>query len=369
MTRQHAPVGPAERAAHVPSRYRLRQLAGGAVSLLVVVGVFWYFLPQFADVSEVWQSIRSMTALEASTLAVAAVLNLASYGWVMIVTMPGLTYPQAMVVTESSTALSNTLPAGSAVGIATSAAMYSSWGFSRSRITVSLLVSGLWNNFAKLALPVVALAGLAVAGGVSAGRLLAAAAGVAGLVGAGVVLFAVLHTEATSVRTGRVAGRLVSALRRPLGLGPVQGWEHATAKFRRRTVLLLRARWRQLTIAVLVSHLLLFAVLLLALRYVGVAQDEVGWAEVLAVFAFARLVTAVPLTPGGVGIVDVALVAGLAAAGGDRVEVVAAVLVFRALTYVLPIPLGLATWLYWRRNHTWRRAAGAAPRTDLVPET
>jgi uncharacterized membrane protein YbhN (UPF0104 family) len=247
--------------------------------------------------------------------------------------------------------------------------MYSSWGFSRSRITVSLLVSGVWNNFAKLALPVVALAGLALGGGVSAGRLLAAAAGVLGLVGAGAVLFAVLHTEGTSVRTGQVAGRLVSALRRPFGLGPVQGWEHATAKFRRRTVLLLRARWRWLTCTVLASHLLLFAVLLLALRYVGVSQDEVGWAEVLAVFAFARLVTAVPLTPGGIGIVEVALVAGLVAAGGDRVEVVAAVLVFRALTYVLPIPLGLATWLFWRRNRSWRRAPGAAPRTELVPET
>jgi putative heme transporter len=369
VTRQRTAVGPGVPADQVSSEHRLRQLAGGAGSLLVVVGVFWYVLPQFTDVSDVWRSIRSMTALEASTLTLVAGLNLASYGLVMTATMPGLTYRQAMVVAESSTALSNTLPAGAAVGVATSAAMYSSWGFSRSRITVSLMVSGLWNNLAKLGLPVVALAGLALGGGVSTGRVLAAGAGVAGLLGAGAVLFAVLHTQATSVRTGLIAGRLVSALRRPFGLGPVQGWEHATAKFRHRTVLLLRARWRWLTVTVLVSHLLLFAVLLLALRHVGVSQDEVGWVEVLAVFAFARLVTAVPVTPGGIGLVEVALVAGLVAAGGDRVEVVAAVLVFRALTYVLPIPLGLAAWLFWRRSHAWRRPAGAAPRTELVPET
>ena len=56
----------------------------------------------------------------------------------------------------------------------------------------------------------------------------------------------------------------------------------------------------------------------------------------LAVFAFARLVTAIPLTPGGVGIVELALISGISAAGGERAEVVAAVLIFRLLTYVVP---------------------------------
>jgi putative heme transporter len=41
-----------------------------------------------------------------------------------------------------------------------------------------------------------------------------------------------------------------------------------------------------------------------ALRDVGVSDAEVGWAEVLAVFAFARLATAIPLTPGGLGFVE-----------------------------------------------------------------
>jgi putative heme transporter len=42
-------------------------------------------------------------------------------------------------------------------------------------------------------------------------------------------------------------------------------------------------------------------VLLVCLRNVGVSDAEVGWTVVLAVFAFARLVTAVPITPGGPG--------------------------------------------------------------------
>jgi uncharacterized membrane protein YbhN (UPF0104 family) len=75
------------------------------------------------------------------------------------------------------------------------------------------------------------------------------------------------------------------------------------------------------------------------------------------------------LTPGGLGVIEVALITGLAAAGGPRAEVAAAVLIFRALTYVLPIPVGLATYVFWRRNHSWRRPPNSAPRTSLVPET
>ena len=44
------------------------------------------------------------------------------------------------------------------------------------------------------------------------------------------------------------------------------------------------------------------------------------------------------------------------------------VLVFRVLTYVLPIPFGVLTYVFWQRNRSWRRAPGTAPRTDLVPE-
>jgi putative heme transporter len=352
-----------------PPDRRLRRAAGGAASLAIVVGVFWFFLPQFADISDVWSSIRGMSGLEAAVLALAAGVNVMSYGWVMTATMPGLRFRQALVVTESSTALANTLPGGAAIGLATCWAMFTSWGFSASRVTVSLLVSGLWNNFVKLGMPLVALCLLAATGEASAGRLVAAAAGVAGLLAAVAVLVGMLRSESGAVRTGLVAGRLVTGLRRPFGLPPVAGWERATAKFRRRTVLLLRARWLTITLATAGSHLLLFTVLLLALRFAGVAQDEVGWVEALAVFAFARLVTAVPVTPGGVGIVELALIAGLVAAGGPRAEVVAAVLVYRALTYVLPIPLGLGTWLVWRGNRSWRRPPGMAPRTELVPET
>jgi putative heme transporter len=350
------------------NRTLLRRVLPGVVSLAIVIAVFWYFLPQFTSLSDVWADIQAMTWLELGTLTLAALWNLVTYFLLMVATTPGLTLPQAAVAAEASTAVSNTIPGGSAVGIGMTYAMFESWGFSRSRSSVSLTVTGLWNNYAKLAMPVFALTLLALQGEPSGGRLVAGLLGVAGLIGAVLVLVLLLHSDDTARRVGLVAERLAAWPLRVLRRPSASGWDKATVKFRSRTARLLRARWHWISLATLVSHLSLYLVLLLALRDVGVSNDDVSWAQVLAVFAFARLLTAIPFTPGGLGVVELALITGLSAAGGARSEVTAAVLVFRALTYVLPIPLGVAAYVFWRRNRSWRRPYGAAPRTALVPE-
>ena len=86
-------------------------------SVAIVVAVFWYFLPQFTSISAVWASIQSMTWLQILTLALLALWNQITYFIVNVSTMPGLTYRQAAVATESSTAVSNTVPGGGAIGI------------------------------------------------------------------------------------------------------------------------------------------------------------------------------------------------------------------------------------------------------------
>jgi uncharacterized protein (TIRG00374 family) len=242
------------------------------------------------------------------------------------------------------------------------------WGFSQSRTTLSVVLSGAWNNFVKLGMPVLALALLALHGEPSLGRILGGLAGIAGLAAAIVVFALMLRSENGARRVGQIGARVTSRLLRLVGRPPATGWDRATTKFRARTILLLRARWHWLTLVTLVSHISLYALLLLSLRHVGVSESEVGWIEVLAVFSFARLVTAIPITPGNVGVVELTLIAGLTAAGGSGAEVAAGVLVYRALSYVLPIPLGLAGYLIFRRDHSWRRAPNTAPRTPLVPE-
>jgi uncharacterized protein (TIRG00374 family) len=338
-------------------RSRARAALHGVAAGSVVVAVFWFVLPRLAEVSDVWRHVAAMTPIEIASLAGVAAWNLLTYWIVVVQATPGLSYAQAAVLTESTTAVSNTLPGGSAVAVGLSYAMLSSWGFSRSRSTLCVVVSGIWNNFAKLGLPLVALAFVALQGDASAAIVVAAIGGVAVLVASVAVFALILRRESFARsfgdRAARAASRATALVRRP----PVTGWGDATAKFRERVVGLVGRRWPALTLATVVGHVSLFAVLLLALRHVGVGVDEVDTAEAFAVFAFVRLLTAIPITPGGLGFVELGLAAGLTGAGGGETEVVAAVLLFRLLTYVLPIPLGLAAYVFWRRNRSWRDSA------------
>jgi uncharacterized protein (TIRG00374 family) len=327
------------------------------VSLALLVAIFWYVLQQFADLSEVWAAMQTLTWSEIALLSAATIWNLFTYWVVVVLSTPALKLSQAAVLTQSTTAVANSVPAGGAVAVGLTYTMLSSWGFSRSRSTLSVVVSGIWNNFVKLGTPILALAILALQGERSGGRLVAAFAGLGGLIAAIVIFALILKSEEFARRAGLTGQRAVSALLKPVNRGPAEGWDIAITKWRSRVLGLVQQRWLALTVSTIVSHLSLFAVLLLSLRVLGVSEAEVGWAQALAVFAFARLLTAIPLTPGGVGVVELALIAGLTQGPGDHGQVVAAVLMFRLLTYVLPILLGGCTYVIWRRKRSWRDSA------------
>ena len=341
-------------------RSRTRLVVQGVLSLVLVVAIFYYLLTKI-DLAQTWAAITDMTWQELATLGLLAIWNLCTYALVWMAVTPGLGFWRAMVMTQATTAVANTVPGGSAIGIGMTYSMLGSWGYSRSRTTTAVLVSGVWNSFIKLGMPVLALALVLLQGGAGGGRVLAAVVGIAGLVTAIVIFALMLRSEDQARRfgllAGRVASRLLGMVRRPA----VSGWELATVKFRNRTIDLVAHRWISITVWSLVSHLSLYAVLLVALRDVGVSDAEVSWAQVLAVFAFARLATAIPLTPGGVGFVEGVLVTGLVGAGGDPDEVAAAVVVYRALTWALPILVGIGCYLLWRRQ-AWTTPAQEAQR-------
>jgi putative heme transporter len=324
------------------------------LALVLIVLIFWYLLKDIS-LADVWAAITAMTWTELAGLAVIAGWNLVTYAFVWMTVTPGLGFGRAMLMTQATTAITNTVPAGSAIGIGMTYAMLHSWGFSRSRTTIAVLVSGVWNAFAKLAIPVLALALVALQGDASAARVTAAAFGIGGLIAAIVIFALMLRSEHMAERVGVVAGRVASRLLALVRRPPAQGWEIATVKFRNRTVDLLEHGWFPITAATVVSHLSLYLVLLVCLRDVGVSD-----AEVLAVFAFARLATAIPITPGGAGVVEAVLITGLTAAGGDKAQVVAAVLVYRALTWGLPVLVGVVCLLWWRKQSLTAPAESAS---------
>jgi uncharacterized protein (TIRG00374 family) len=328
------------------------------LSLAIIAIVFAVILPRVVDLGQVWRVLTEMTWLEATTLALAAAWNLVTYWLLMMTSLPGLTLAQAMVATETSTAIANTVPGGPALGLGATYSMYASWGFSRPAVALAITVSGFSDLFAKLAMPAAALLFIALNGDTSPGLVLAALVGAVLLAGLVVLFWMTLHSDSTARRAGRVLARIASPILAWRNKPPPE-WKEALVAFRREAISLLATRGWQLVTTSLLSHVSLFFVLLLALRHVGVSEEQVGWEEALGAFAFMRFLSALPLTPGGLGIMELGLSAALAYAGGPRVEVVAAVLVFRALTYLVQIPFGAITYAYWQHSRRWQQAAPA----------
>jgi uncharacterized membrane protein YbhN (UPF0104 family) len=353
-----------------------KRVLQAVISLVIVVGIFVGVMPLIADYGDVFETIKAMTGLEMGSLVLFGLWNLATYWFVLTAALPGLRLREAAVVNQASTAVSNTLPAGGVIGVGVSITMLTSWGFTIGSIGRSAVVTGIWNNFVKLGMPVLAVSLLALEGELTPARVTAAAIGIAVLVGAVVVFGLLLRSDRLARALGRTLGRVIDWFRRLLHKQEVGGWEERSSAFRTDTIGLLRHRWIWLTVATLLSHISLYLVLLVALRHVGVSESELSWIAVLAAFSFVRLISALPLTPGGVGVVELGYSAVLTLGMDDitSAKVVAAILVFRAVTYLLPIPLGVAAYVIWRINKSWKmpeqqRAAIAGDAYDYDPPT
>jgi putative heme transporter len=141
-------------------------------SLLLAAAIF-AFLFRRVDVAGVRAEIQEMTWLELATVALIAGWNQVTYWLLWMAVTPGLGWAQAMTLTQAGTAVTNTVPGGSGIGVGLAYAMLDSWGFSRARSTLAVLVTGVWNTFIKLALPVLALALIALEGDASRSRVAA----------------------------------------------------------------------------------------------------------------------------------------------------------------------------------------------------
>ena len=328
-----------------------KRLLGAAGSIVVVVIVFVFVLPQFANYRDVLDVVRTLGWQDWLVLAGAVALNLATFPPPWMAALPGLGFREAMAMTQASTALSIVSPAGAAVGMAASYSMLRSWRFSSAAVGLAVAVTGIWNQLANLAFPVVALALLSSQDEDHPALRTAALIGVAALVVAVTAFALILSRAAWARRIGDAAARLGDRAMRVLRKGPVGWGAESFVRFRSRALGLLRRRWHVITIATLVGHLTVFVLLLVCLRVTGVTVSEVTVIEAFAAWALVRILGALPLTPSGVGIVEVGLSGALVAFGASNAEAVAATLLYRALSVFPTLALGLLAAATWRTHH------------------
>lgn len=102
----------------------------------------------------------------------------------------------------------------------------------------------------------------------------------------------------------------------------------------------------------------------LALAFLAVGVG-VPWKGLLLAYGAGQLAANLPITPGGLGVVEGSLTIALVAFGGAETSTVAAVLLYRIITFWGELPVGWATWaaLAWiaRRNPMAATEVTASP--------
>jgi uncharacterized membrane protein YbhN (UPF0104 family) len=338
-------------------RFPWRRAAGGGVGLIVVVATFVFILPRVADYRDVWAVVKQLSWEELGVLLAATLLNLATFAPPWMAALPGLRFGQAFVLTQASTASTYVLPGGAAVGMGVSFGLLRGWGFTGKPVTIAIAVTGIWNQFAALGFPALALALLTLSHEKHALLQTVAFIGLAIFVVAAAAFAVSLSSARMAERVGDGTAGLVTRVFALVRRRPVKWGGDSFVRFRADTVGLLRRRWHVITLAILAGQLTVFVLFLVSLRVFAVSPDEVSAIEAFAAWSLMRLLGSLPITPGGIGVVEVGMTAALVEFGGQNAEVVAAVLVYRFLTIVPTLVLGLLAGVTWRR---YRKPPAAA---------
>jgi uncharacterized protein (TIRG00374 family) len=211
----------------------------------------------------------------------------------------------------------------------------------------SVIVFGTLLLLNILALPMVVL-------GVSVPGSLLAAAWVSAVLLLGIVLLGSLALRGDRFLTavGRAAQWVLNKLRRRRQ--PVRNLPERLLRQRTAVARAVGGRWWQALLAAAGKWVFDYLTLVFALAAVG-ARPNV--ALVLVAYSAATLLGQIPLTPGGLGVVEAGLTGTLALIGVGGGAAVLATLAYRLFNYWLYLPAGLVGWILHRRSAHPRQPA------------
>jgi uncharacterized protein (TIRG00374 family) len=163
------------------------------------------------------------------------------------------------------------------------------------------------------------------------------------------LIWSVLSKDSRSSRAVlHVLENLITRTSRSSGAFRRAKFRASVHRFRSGANDLVRERSPQLVVAGALSTL--FGALILVVVIADLSPVAVSSLDVLRAYLLARVATSFIPTPGGVGVLDGAITAGLIAAGVDPTIALSAVLVYRAITFALPIAIGSVLYLLWYKS-------------------
>ncbi len=334
-----------------PSAKTVRTVVTAVIGLVIVVAVFFFLFPQMGDYRAALTQISQMQPLWIAALVVASLINIAIYPFTTWAAMPEVSYRTSFINRQAGFSISNILPGGGAVAAATQYAILARYGVEAARAAAAVTADAIWTYLLILGAPAVAVTLLVADGHSATAYVTIAGIGLGAVVMSILAIVYVLRSETTARRVGEVLQSPVNRVYRLIRRTPPDVVE-ALATFNRHASLMVTTRWRQLTITNVAAQMAPILVLIVGLAALGAFPEPVNLIEVFAAFSIALILTSVPLTPGGLGTVDAALVGLLVAFGAPAADAIAADLIWRLAWFVPQLLIGLlALGIYgWDRR-------------------
>jgi uncharacterized protein (TIRG00374 family) len=327
----------------VPISARRQILTRGG--LLLLTGISLYFVGP--SVLEVFSSWDQVSELEPGWMLLAAGCQVTAFGFLWALQRLALrTSAWLPVITSqlASNASSRILPGGPATGAAVQFRLLRSAGINPAQTTSGMTGAGLLQLGTTLALPVVALPAVVLGG--PAPKSLVNGAWV------GAALFAVLLVLAVAVMGDDHVltwiGRAIDSVRRRSRRRRRVAIPTAETLLDERDALkqALGEQWQRATLYSVGRAMFDFFTLWTALAAFG---SDARPSLALLAFASALLLGMIPFTPGGLGFVEAGLTGTLVLAGVPGPEAVSVALLYRLMSFWLPIPAGLIAGVIHQR--------------------
>lgn len=275
-----------------------------------------------------------------------------AYTFTIMASLPGMRHSPALIVNLCGSGVSNSMPGGGAVGVAAQYAIFRSWGFSHRNIGTSLIITSVFNLLIRMVLPIVAIVWLIMSTERDLPSIIVRGALIGG--GAGVLLAGILVGILTSDRSAHAIGRALNALIHPVlrlfRREHGQDIEALAVDMRNRIIGVVRPNWPMLVLGIVGFLGVYFFLFRECMTAFGI---YLTWGEAFACYAFSRLLTMVPLTPGGIGITEIAAVL-MVAFGANGAAAAAAVFLFAIYSHLLEIPFGAlaaGAWAATRKRY------------------
>lgn len=328
---------------------RTRSIVGGIIAIAFLAIVFTRVIPQIGDYQGAFEAIADLTFINLLTLVAALIVYLLIYGLPYLVAAPSINFRESEIVNNSRFAIGNGIPGGGALGLAVQYAQLTLYRASPTEATAAIGATGVWATFITLTLPVTGVAAFLMSGG-EIGRFLLPALAALGVLITAVILFAlILRSEQNAHRIGAFADRIVAAILGRFKPGMRVNITGQVLQLRRDIVDLVSRRWLAITAANFGVSFGQFMILAVALHAVAKSPENINYLAVYGSWAVSQLGILLPITPGGLGTVDAALIALMTAqAGVSDADATAAALVWRATYYFPQILIGIICIFIWR---------------------